>query len=355
MRRREVLTGAVALAGCAGMAGTATQQSAAGPIVIGHRGCSGERPEHSMAAYVRAFDQGADAIEPDLVMTRDGVLVCRHENEISGTTDVSAHPEFAERRREGTVDGVTSTGWWTEDFTLAELKTLRCKERLPMLRPESAAFDGQEQILTFAEALALVRQRGKQIVAELKHVKYLKSVGLDPMPAFIQTMQAAGGQRAADITIVECFEKEPLVQLASMSSIRWQCVQLMAPRVAPVDHPELSYEQMTTESGLRAVKEYAIGIGVEKVMVIPRDDQNRALAPTDLTARAHAAGLKVYVWTFRAENLFLPVDLRLGDASAPDYQRLHGNLTDELRQFYALGVDGVFCDLPGIAAAARRA
>ena len=324
-------------------------------MVIGHRGCSGERPEHTMSAYQRAIEQGADAIEPDLVMTRDGVLICRHENEISSTTNIAEHPEFADRRREGTVDGVTSTGWWTEDFTLAELKTLRCKERLPMLRPESAAFDGHEPILTFAEALSLVQERGKQIVAELKHVKYLKSVGLDPVPAFVQAIHAAGGQRAAEMAIVECFEKDPLVQLASMSSIRWRCVQLMAPRSGPPDHPELTYEQMSTDDGLRAVRQYAMGIGVEKVMVIPRDDQNNALSPTDLTARAHAAGLEVIVWTFRAENLFLPLQLRRGEPGAPDYMRQHGDLEAELRQFYALGVDGVFCDFPRIAAAARSA
>lgn len=158
MNRREVLLGAAALAGCSTMSET-TQGSGAQPFVIGHRGCSGERPEHTMASYTRAIEQGADAIEPDLVMTRDGVLVCRHENEISGTTDVAAHPEFTDRRRAATVDGVTATGWWTEDFTLAELKTLRCKERLPQLRPESAAFDGQDQILSWAEALALAQQR----------------------------------------------------------------------------------------------------------------------------------------------------------------------------------------------------
>jgi glycerophosphoryl diester phosphodiesterase len=324
------------------------------PFVIGHRGCSGERPEHTMASYTRAIEQGADAIEPDLVMTRDGVLVCRHENEISGTTDVASHPEFADRRRSATVDGVTATGWWTEDFTLAELKTLRCKERLPTLRPESAAFDGQDQILTWAEALALAQQHGVKIVPELKHVAYMKGVNLDPLPPFIATVREAGGQIAADGVIVQCFEKDPLVQLASMSSIRWQCVQLMQLNSGPVDHPDLTYAQMITDDGLRGVKDYAIGIGVEKAMIVPRDNTNHALPPTDLITRAHAAGLKVFVWTFRAENLFLPVELQLGDASAPDHMRLHGDLTSELRQFYALGVDGVFSDFPGMAVEARN-
>ena len=224
-----------------------------------------------------------------------------------------------------------------------------------MLRPESAAFDGQDQILTWAEALALAQQRGVKIVPELKHVAYMKSIGLDPLPAFVSVVHAAGGQNAADRIIVQCFEKDPLVQLASMSSIRWQCVQLMQLNSAPVDHPDLTYEQMITDAGLRAVKEYAIGIGVEKAMIIPRDNTNHALPHTDLIARAHAAGLKVFSWTFRAENLFLPVELQFGDASAPDHMRQHGDLTSELRQFYALGVDGVFSDFPGIAVAARRA
>lgn len=323
------------------------------PLIIGHRGCSGERPEHTISAYLRAIEQGADAIEPDLVMTRDGVLVCRHENEISATTDVAAHPEFADRRREKTVDGVTAAGWWTEDFTLAELKTLRCKERLAQLRPANTAFDGQDEILTLAEAFALVQGRDLKLVAELKHVSYLRSIGLDPIPALVETVRAAGGQRAADIAIVECFEQSPLVQLASMSSMRWRCVQLMAPRSGPIDQPGLSYEQMITNEGLRAVRDYAIGIGVEKVMLVPRDDQNHALAPTDLVTRAHQAGLQVMVWTFRAENLFLPPHLRRGDPNASDYMLQHGDLEAELREFYALGIDGVFSDFPAIAVAAR--
>ena len=324
------------------------------PLIIGHRGSSGERPEHTISAYRRAIEQGADAIEPDLVMTRDGVLVCRHENEISGTTDVAARPEFAERRRENTVDGVTATGWWTEDFTLAELKTLRCRERLAQLRPANTAFDGQDEILTLAEAFALVQAHGLMLVPELKHVSYLKSIGLDPIPALVETVRAAGAQGAADIAIVECFEISPLVELASMSSMRWRCAQLMAPRSGPIDRPDLTYEQMITDEGLRAIREYAVAIGVEKAMLVPRDNQNRALKPTDLAMRAHAADLQVIAWTFRAENLFLPPHLRRGDPNASDYMLQHGDLETELREFYALGVDGVFADFPAMAVAARR-
>jgi glycerophosphoryl diester phosphodiesterase len=348
MRRREVIVGAAALAGCASMSEGQSHR----PIVIGHRGCSGERPEHTMASYRRAIEQGADYIEPDLVITRDGVLVCRHENEISGTTDVAAHPEFAERRKQKTVDGVTATGWWVEDFTLAELKTLRAKERLPQLRPANTAFDGQEEIPTFAEALALAQQAGVGIYPELKHPTFLKAAGFDPVPVFIAAVQAGGGQRAADKMFVQCFEVGALLQLASMSSIRWRCIQLMAGEGGPFDQ-QRTYADMITESGLRAVKEYAMGIGVEKAMIIPRDSHNATLAPTDLVARAHGAGLQVHAWTFRAENFFLPTELRRGDPSAPDYMRQHGDLADELRAFYATGLDGVFSDFPGLAVAAR--
>lgn len=348
MRRRDVIVGAAALAGCASMNESQTQR----PIVIGHRGCSGERPEHTMASYRRAIEQGADYIEPDLVITRDGVLVCRHENEIGGTTDVAAHAEFADRRKTKTVDGVTATGWWVEDFTLAELKTLRARERLPQLRPANTAFDGQEEIPTFAEALALARQHEVGIYPELKHPTFLKGAGLDPVPVFVQAVHAAGGQRAADMMFVQCFEVGALVQLAAMSSIRWRLIQLMSVDGGPADQ-QTAYAQMITESGLRAIREYAMGIGVEKAMIIPRDPQNHSLPPTDLVARAHAVGLQVHAWTFRAENFFLPAELRRGDASAPDYMRQHGDIDAELRAFYAAGLDGVFSDFPALAVAAR--
>src|SRR5262249_53406079 len=156
------------------------------PFVIAHRGASGERPEHTMAAYRRAIAQGADYIEPDLVMSKDGVLICRHENEISGTTDVAAHAAFADRRTQKHVDGRLVEGWFAEDFTLAELKTLRARERLPELRPQSVAFDGQESIVTFAELLLLTRFAGVGVCAELKHVAFLKACSFNPVPAFAE-------------------------------------------------------------------------------------------------------------------------------------------------------------------------
>lgn len=343
MRRRDVVLGAAALAGCEGM----NKAQTASPIIIAHRGASGERPEHTLASYRLALEQGADFIEPDLVMTKDGVLVCRHENEISGTTDVAAHAEFAGRRREQTVDGETATGWWVEDFTLAELKTLRAKERLPQLRPANVAFDGQEQIPTFAEALNLARAAERGIYPELKHPSFLREQGLDPVPAFAEAVRAGGGQAAADTMFVQCFEIGALRQLAEMSSIRWTCLQLVSAAGGPWDRRDLSYAHMLSGEGLRAIAEYASGIGAEKALIVPRDSEGRSAAATDLVARAHAANLLVHAWTFRAENYFLPLDLRNGgDPSA------HGDLKSELRAFTATGVDGVFCDFPALARAA---
>jgi glycerophosphoryl diester phosphodiesterase len=323
------------------------------PIVIAHRGASGERPEHTLAGYALAIAQGADFIEPDLVMTKDGVLVCRHENEISGTTDVADRPEFADRRKENTVDGVRAAGWWVEDFTLDELKTLRCRERIPQLRPNNARYNGQDEIPTFAEALALARETGVGIYPELKHPSFLRDIGLDPTPAFIAAVREGGGQAAADRMFVQCFEIWPLRQLAEMSSIRWSCVQLVAASGGPWDRRDLSYADMLRDDGLRAIAEYAHGIGAEKTLIIPRDSGGRSQAPTDLVARAHAANLLVHPWTFRAENFFLPAELRRGDPSATDYMRQRGDVAAELRAFYAVGVDGVFSDFPAAAAAAR--
>jgi glycerophosphoryl diester phosphodiesterase len=351
VRRRDVLAsaGGALLAGCAGMSESQTPR----PIVIAHRGASGERPEHTLASYRLAIQQGADFIEPDLVMTRDGVLVCRHENEISGTTDVAAHPEFADRRKEKTVDGVVATGWWVEDFTLAELKTLRAKERLPQLRPANTAYDGQEEIPTFADVLALAIESGVGIYPELKHPTFLREQGLDSTAALIGVVREHGGQRVADRMMVQCFEIGAIRTLAQMSSIRWTCVQLVSADGGPWDRRDLTYAQMLTDDGLRAISDYARGLGAEKALIIPRDSAGRSLAPTDLAARAHAANLVVHPWTFRAENYFLPAELRRGDASAPGYMRQHGDIDAELRAFYAAGVDGVFSDFPGMAVAAR--
>jgi glycerophosphoryl diester phosphodiesterase len=351
VKRRDVLVGGVALAGCASM-GESTQTQR--PIVIAHRGASAYRPEHTLSAYRLAIEQGADFIEPDLVMTRDGVLVCRHENEISGTTDVADRPEFADRRKEKVVDGVTATGWWVEDFDLGELRDLRCKERLPQLRPGNAAYDGQDYIPTFLDALNLAQRSGVGIYPELKHPSFLQAQGLDPVGALVNAVQQMGGQAAADIMYVQCFETGAIEQLARMSSLRWTCVQLLSSSGGPWDRRDTSYASMLTDDGLRAMRDRGVtGLGVEKNLIIPRDSSGRSLPPTDLVSRAHAQGFVVHPWTMRPENYFLPAELRRGDASAPDYMRQHGDFDAELRAFYAAGVNGVFSDAPDAAVRAR--
>lgn len=336
MRRRDLILGATAQAALTGCSREREPRVGSRPLVIAHRGASGVRPEHTMDAYRVAVADGADYIEPDLVMTRDGVLVCRHENEISGTTDVAQRAEFAARRREQSVDGVSASGWWVEDFTLAELKTLRCRERLPDLRPANTAYDGREAIPTFAEVLALAREARVGVYPELKHPSFLRDAGLDPLSAFLAAVREAGGQSVADTLFVQCFEAWPLMQLAQMSSIRWMCVRLIGPGAAPDD------------AALAEIAGYARGIGVEKSLIVPRDAEGGSMPATDLVARAHAANLLVHAWTFRAENAYLPRELQRGRRPSD-----HGNLDAELKAFYAAGVDGVFSDFPGIAVAAR--
>jgi glycerophosphoryl diester phosphodiesterase len=322
------------------------------PAVIAHRGASGLRPEHTLEAYALGIDQGADYLEPDLVPTRDGMLVARHENEISETTDVAQRPEFAGRRTTKTIEGRQVTGWFTEDFTLAELRTLRARERLPMLRPASAAHDGQFGIVTLDEIVALVRERSRTagrtigIVAELKHAAYFDSIGLPFEPPLLAALERHGiGGRTAPF-FIESFEPGVLERLRPRTEVR--LVQLLADSGAPADRPQTSYAAMTTPDGLRAVRRYADAIGPAKALIVPLGPDGRSMTPTTLVADAHAAGLLVFPWTFRSENFFLPAQLRRGDDP-----RAHGDAAAEYRMFYRLGVDAVFSDFPAEAVAAR--
>ncbi|MDB5668545.1 MAG: glycerophosphodiester phosphodiesterase [Alphaproteobacteria bacterium] len=319
------------------------------PAVIAHRGASGLRPEHTLEAYRLGIEQGADFVEPDLVMTRDGILVARHENEISGTTDVADRPEFAERRTTKTVDGRELVGWFTEDFTLAELRTLRSRERLPELRPDSAAFDGQFGLVTLEEIIALVRDessaRGRPIgiVAELKHAAYFDGLGLALDRALLPLIAGLGRD---DPFFVECFEPGILRRLRGQSEVR--LVQLLAETGGPPDGAPTSYGEMATPSGLADIAAYADAIGPAKALIVPRGPDGASLAPTSLVADAHAAGLLVIPWTFRSENFFLPAEMRRGEDL-----REHGNSAAEYRLFYGLGVDALFSDFPEEAVAAR--
>ncbi len=332
---------------------TALAPLTAPPIIIAHRGASGERPEHTIAAYERAIEQGADFIEPDLVLTKDGVLVARHENEISGTTDVATHPEFADRKATKTIDGETVTGWFTEDFTLAELRTLRARERLPALRPANTAYDGQFPIPTFDEIIALAKARSKTlgrtigIYPETKHPSYFMHIGLPHEAVLLATLKRAGWTTRAAPVFVQSFEVGNLIALARKTKV--QLIQLVDAEGGPADKPGLRYADMLTSAGLKGIARYAAGIGPNKALIIPRTADGALGRPTELVAAAHKAGLMLHPWTFRAENFFLPSDSKTGTDPAA-----HGDVQAEIRAFLNAGVDGVFSDFPAEAVAARR-
>ena len=311
------------------------------PLIIAHRGASGERPEHTRMAYERAIEQGADVIEPDLVMSRDGVLVVRHENEIGGTTDVADRPEFAARRTTKTIDGQSVTGWFTEDFTWAELQTLRARERLPDLRPANTAFDGVEPILTFEAVLEIAREasartgRAIGVAPELKHPSYFAGIGLPLEDVLVAMLERRGLTGAEAPVIVQCFEVGTLERLRAR--IATPLLQLIAADGGPADRPDQTYAVMTTPEGLAQVAVYADWIGADTALIEPEPG-----APTTLIADAHAAGLKVAGWTFRAENIFLPPGDRIGEDPAG-----HGRLRERLARFAAYGLDAAFMDQPG--------
>jgi glycerophosphoryl diester phosphodiesterase len=333
-----IVLAALALFAAPGQAAPMTNSK---PIVIAHRGASGLRPEHTLAAYELAIEQGADFIEPDLVPTKDGVLVARHENAIHDTTDVAAHPEFAARRTTKTIDGQSVTGWFTEDFTLAELRTLRAKERLPQLRPGNASYDGQSAVPTFDEIIALAKARGVGVYPETKHPSYFRSIGLPLEDALLASLARAGWDRVDAPVFIQSFEVANLRALARRTNVR--LIQLMDADGAPADRAAPSYAAMATPEGLKAIAAYAYGIGPNKAMIRPGDG-----VPTSLVSDAHAAGLRVHPWTFRAENFFLPASLR--DGIDP---RRQGRLGEEIARHLELGVDGFFTDFPLDGALAR--
>ncbi|MEU7003808.1 glycerophosphodiester phosphodiesterase family protein [Nonomuraea sp. NPDC046570] len=319
------------------------------PIVIAHRGASAHRPEHTLLAYEAAIALGADYIEPDLVATRDHVLVARHENEISGTTDVAARPEFAARRATKTIDGRTVTGWFTEDFTLAELKTLRAKERIPDLRPGNTAFDGLAEIPTFEEIVRLARRHDVGVYPETKHPGYFDSIGLSLEEPLLEVLESAGLRKVfiqsfetANLRELRLRTRLPLIQLIGASGAPYDWVAAGDPR---------TYDDMVTPEGLREVAEYAAGIGVDTRRVVPVGPDGRLGEPTTLVADAHRGRLDVHVWTVRNENAQLPFDHRLGDPASPAYAQATGDVMGWLARLVELGVDGVFADDPGLARA----
>jgi glycerophosphoryl diester phosphodiesterase len=295
--------------------------------VIAHRGASGERPEHTLESYRLAIEQGADYIEPDLVMTQDGVLVARHENEIGGTTNVAEHPEFAARRRTQTVDGELSSGWFTEDFTLEELKSLRARERLPDLRPRNRAFDDLFEIPTFDDIMQLAESSNRSrpagmrigVYPETKHPAHFTALGLALEVPVLETLARYGYARAGSPVFIQSFDSRNLRLLRSLTDL--PLVQLLENELG----------------SLEATAEFADAIGIAK-----------PLADAECVALAHRLGMLVHVWTFRAENEFLPAELRVGEDPAA-----HGRLAEEIDRYLRLDIDGFFTDFPAIGVQAR--
>ena len=336
------------------------------PLLIGHRGASGYRPEHTASAYELAFELGADAVEPDIVATRDGVLVLRHENDISATTDVASHPEFADRRTSKHFAGHTLTGWFTEDFTWDELATLRARERLAHLRPKSALHDDRHPIMRLRDLFELVdmasaeSRRTLGIVAEIKNAAYFSSIGLPLDELFDAEVRDAGWNADDGRLIIESFEPTVLEQIGARG-ISGRRVFLLAPTGQPLDQiVELGgkapyYADYLTESGLDALASGddtvdgidVDGISVDKSLIIQANAAGE-LVTSSLVADAHAAGLQIFCWTLRPENAFLTAPCRRGDQAAN-----FGHWYDEFAAVMDTGIDGVFVDHPDLAVTVR--
>jgi len=361
MTRRETLVAGAATVMLAGRAAATPVASKPKPLVIAHRGCSALRPEHTLGAYAKALADGADLIEPDLVATKDGVLVIRHENNIAGTTDVAVHPEFAGRRTEKIVDGERQAGWFTEDFTLAELKTLRAVERLGPVRPESRSHDGQFQIVSFEEmidfAAAEAAARGRMIgiVPELKHSTYFGRIGLPLEDRFLATLAAHDYCRRAPV-MIQSFETANLRTLRNRLGrpANVSLVQLIDdPAAIPADIVASggtgSYATMTTPAGLAAIATYADIVSPASRAINPLGPDGRLGTPATIVADAHRAGLRVIPYTFRPENRFLAADFR--DGAGDDARNPAGSIA-EIRRYLATGIDGFFTDDPALGRAA---
>jgi glycerophosphoryl diester phosphodiesterase len=310
---------------------------AAEPIVIAHRGASGYLPEHTLEAYRLAIALGADVIEPDLVLTADGELLARHEPMLSGTTDVAEHPEFADRKTTKMVDGRPVTDWFADDFTLAELKTLRAEERIPELRPQSAAWDGRFELVTYDEVLDHIDRIGREVVTypEMKHPSYYKEMGLSIEDALADLLEERGLDDEDSPVWVQSFEYPSLVEIDQRID---NPVGLNIGGSGEIPDAELDRYAGTLDT-----------ISLEKERIVPRDEDGYLLEPTDVVERAHERGLDVHVWTFRNENSFLPADFRTGDDEA-DWGRYRA----EYELFFELDVDAVFSDYPDKAVAARH-
>jgi glycerophosphoryl diester phosphodiesterase len=333
--------------------------------VMAHRGSSALRPEHTLASYARAIEDGADFIEPDLVSTKDGVLVARHENEIGGTTDVATHAEFASRRTTRMLDGKRIAGWFTEDFTLAELKTLRARERIPAIRPANTRFDGQFQLVTFDEIIDFVaaesaaRGRVIGIIPEIKHSTYFRGIGLPMEDKVLATILAHAYTRTAPVEI-QSFEVGNLRYLRKAIGHEHPNLVLLQLMGTAGEQPfdvaagsgALTYGQMMTPAGLKDIAGYADAIGPSIRSVIPLKTDGDLGTPSNLVRDAHAAGLQVHPYTFRPENYFLPRNFRHADGDAA---RNDAGSIAEIRAYLATGIDAFFTDDPAIGKKALQA
>ncbi|MFF4455307.1 glycerophosphodiester phosphodiesterase [Streptomyces goshikiensis] len=363
--RRTVLGAAVLAAGGAIAAGPAGSAAAAEsgrgggaggyrdlpvPTVIGHRGSSGYRPEHTLGSYQLALDLGADVVEQDLVPTKDGHLVCRHENEIGGTTDVADHPAFASRRTTKSVDGVSVTGWFTEDFTLAELKTLRAKERIPAVRQRNTLYDGRWAVPTFEEVLRWADREGKRrgkrvwLHVETKHPSYFRSLGLALEEPLARLLRRYGRDGRGAAVFLQSFEPSSIQRLSRLVSAP-RVVLLSAANTRPWDF-EVAKDPRTVADlvkpeGLKWIASFAQGIGPTLDLIVPRDADGRLGTPTTLVKDAHARGLVLHPYTARNENSFLPAEYRKGTDPAA-----YGDAFGAFRRYFELGIDGIFTDNP---------
>ncbi|MFF3674099.1 glycerophosphodiester phosphodiesterase [Streptomyces sp. NPDC002120] len=361
--RRTVL-GAAVLAAGGGMTGLAAGSASATsgghgdggyrdlpyPTVIGHRGASGYRPEHTLGSYQLALDLGADVVEQDLVPTKDGHLVCRHENEIGGTTDVADHPGFAARRTTKSVDGVSVTGWFTEDFTLAELKTLRAKERIPAVRQRNTLYDGQWAVPTFEEVLRWADREGKRrgrrvwLHVETKHPSYFRGLGLGLEEPLAKLLRRYGRDGRSAAVFLQSFEPSSIQRLSRLVSAP-RVVLLSAANTRPWDFEQAkdprTVADLVKPEGLKWISGFAQGIGPTMDLILPRTADGRLGTPTTLVKDAHARGLVLHPYTARNENSFLPAEYRKGtDPTA------YGDALAAFRTYFEQGIDGIFTDNP---------
>ncbi|MFE1956530.1 glycerophosphodiester phosphodiesterase [Streptomyces sp. NPDC059479] len=327
------------------------------PTIVGHRGASGYRPEHTLGSYQHALDLGAHVIEQDLVPTKDGHLVCRHENDITGTTDVADHPEFASRKTTKSVDGVSITGWFTEDFTLAELKTLRAKERIPGTRQHSTVYDGRWEIPTFEEVLRWADEQGRKLgrrvwlYTETKHPTYFRGIGLGLEERLAKLLRRYGRDRKDSAIFLQSFEPTSIQRLAKLVDSPG-VVLLSGAGTRPWDFQATGdprkVDDLVKPEGLKWIASFAQGLGPTLDLIIPKDSAGRLTTPTTLVRDAHAKGLILHPYTMRNENSFLPAEFRRGtDPNA------YGDAFGAFRAYFATGIDGIFTDNPDTGLLAR--